>query len=97
MTLKTHIIIHHYQFYFEKMGTNFSNTNGEFGETLHSTLEKHEQNHGYSVKRKKGTPHHLGSAHKSISHINAEKMGSPATKKMRLGHRSNRQSPVAVG
>ena len=83
---------HHYQFYFEKIGTNFKNTNVEFGETLYSTLKKHEQN-----KRKKGTPHHLGTAHKSISHINAEKMGSPATKKMRLGHSSNRQSPVAVG
>ena len=76
------------------MGTNFKNTNGECGETLHSTLKKHEQNHGYSIKRKKGTPHHLSTAHKSISHINATKMGSPATKKMRLGHSSTRQSPV---
>ena len=39
MTLKIHIIIHHYKFYFEKMGKNFKDTNGEFGETLHYTLK----------------------------------------------------------
>ena len=53
MTLKNHILIHHYKFYFETKGKNFKDTNGEFGETLHYTLKKHEQDHGYSVKRKK--------------------------------------------
>jgi hypothetical protein len=94
MTLKNHIIIHHYKFYFETKGKNFKDTNGEFGETLHYTLKKHEQDHGYSVKRKKGTPHHRGKAFMNISHFNATKMGSPATKKMRLGHSSGRSSPI---
>ena len=40
MTLKIHIILTHYKFYFEKMGKNFKETNGEFGETLHSTINK---------------------------------------------------------
>ena len=40
MTLKIHIILTHYKFYFEKMGKNFKETNGEFGETLHSTITK---------------------------------------------------------
>ena len=42
MTLKIHIILTHYKFYFEKMGKNFKETNGEFGETLHSTIKKFE-------------------------------------------------------
>ena len=40
MTLKNHIIIHHYKFYFETKGKNLKDTNGEFGESLHYTLKK---------------------------------------------------------
>ena len=40
MTLKAHMIIHHYKFYFEKKGKNFKNKNREFGETLNSTFKK---------------------------------------------------------
>ena len=54
---------------------------GEFGETLHYTLKKHEQDHGYSVKRKTGTPHHRGKAFQNIIHFKGSKMGSTATKK----------------
>ena len=40
MTLKIHVIIHHYRWYFTKTGTNFKDTNGEFVETVHYTLKK---------------------------------------------------------
>ena len=45
MTLK--IIIHHYTFYFSKMGKNFWETSGEFGETCHNTLKKFEKLKGF--------------------------------------------------
>ena len=93
-TPKIHLKIHHYKFNLKKIGEKIKYINGEFGETLHYTLKKHEQAHNYGVKRKKGTPHHLGKAHKSISHINTTKMGSPATKKVKLGHSSGRPSPI---
>ena len=42
MTLKIHIILTYYKFYFEKTGKNFKETIGEFWETLYSTIEKFE-------------------------------------------------------
>ena len=47
MALKIHIIIHHYPFYFSKTGKNFKDTNGEFGETCHSTLKMFEKQKGF--------------------------------------------------
>ena len=46
------------------------------------------------LSRKKYTAHHRIKAFRNISHFNATKMGSPATKKMRLGHSSGRPSPI---
>ena len=43
MTLKVHIVLHHYQYYFETTGETFKETNGEFTETAHSTLRKEVQ------------------------------------------------------
>ena len=81
MTLKIHIIIHHYRWYFNKTGKNFKDTNGEFGETVHSTFKKFELGRGFKVSRNLATDHHLLKAHQSISTFNALKMGgSPASK-----------------
>ena len=46
MTLKIHIILHHYMWYFKQTGKNFKDTNGEFGETVHSTFKKIELGRG---------------------------------------------------
>ena len=43
MTLKVHIILHHYQSYFEKYGKTMRHTNGEFTESCYSTLRKSEE------------------------------------------------------
>ena len=67
---------------------------GSLGKHSTTLEEKHEHAQNYGVKRKKGTPHHLGKAHKSISHMNATKMGSPAAKQIKLGHTSGRLSPI---
>ena len=51
MTLKVHIIIHYYQYYFSKSGQTMRLTNGEFVETCHSSLRQSEERHGFKVKR----------------------------------------------
>ena len=54
-------------------------TNGEFVENLHSSLRTHEENHGYKVVRRLGTPSHLKLAHESLVTFNSLKAGhSPA-------------------
>jgi GH43 family beta-xylosidase len=40
MTLKIHVIIDHFRDYFEFTGETFRNTNGEFGESAHSSIRK---------------------------------------------------------
>ena len=58
MSLKVHVVLHHYAYYFENTGETFKETNGEFHETCHSTLRKEEEEHGLKTVRKIGTPIH---------------------------------------
>ena len=54
-------------------------TNGEFVETIHSTLRKHEEKHGLKIVKKIGSPAHRVKSLNSISSINALNSGfSPA-------------------
>ena len=79
MTLKIHVIIHHIDQYFQLTNTTMRDTNGEFVENLHSSLRTHEENHGYKVVRRLGTPSHLKLAHESLVTFNSLKAGhSPA-------------------
>ena len=41
MTLKTHISIHHYMYFFQKTKKTMILTNGEFHESCHSTLRRY--------------------------------------------------------
>ena len=59
-----------------KTGTNFRNTNGEFVEAAHYSLKNHEHDHGYVVKKKQGTPHHLLKALQSLSSFNSMRVGA---------------------
>ena len=43
MTLNYHVIIDHYLWFFKEMGTNFYDTNGEYVEDLHYSLDGFEQ------------------------------------------------------
>ena len=92
MTLKIHIIIHHYRWYFTNTGKKFKDTNGEFGETVHSTFKKFELGRGFKVSRKLATDHHLLKAHQSISTFNALKMGGTPAKKMSIRKRKTSTS-----
>ena len=58
MTLKIHVILDHYKYYFEETGTNFRHTNGEFTESCHSTLRKSEETHNLKIVKQMGTSIH---------------------------------------
>ena len=79
MTLKIHVVIHHIPQYFEMTNTTMRDTNGEFVETLHSTLRLHEEHHGFKVVRRFGSNIHLKKALSShVSHKSLRAGFSPA-------------------
>ena len=49
MTLKIHVITHHYKYYFDKTGKTLKYTNSEFTESAHSSLRMSEEIHGLNV------------------------------------------------
>ena len=59
ITLKVHVISHHFTQYFELTNSTMKDTNGEFVETLHSSLRIHEEKHGFKIVRKLGTATHF--------------------------------------
>ena len=90
-TLKVHVILHHYAWYFNKTGKNFKNTNGEYVEAVHSSLKKHERDHGFVVKKRQGTPQHR---QKSLqSHVTYNSMRIGATSPMEFTLRKKSKSP----
>ena len=78
MTLKIHIIIHHYPFNFSITGKNFKDTNGEFGETCHSTLKMIEKQKGFYRNKNFSSDDALVQAHHSHSTFTGMTMGSPS-------------------
>ena len=77
MTLKVHVIIDHYIWYFKEMNKNFYETNGEYVEAVHYSLDGHEKTRNLKVKRNLGSDEHLKRALKSHISFNSLKIGSP--------------------
>ena len=86
-TLKTHVILEHFSYYFKNNGTNFRITNGEFFEAAHYSKKKHEVDHGYVVKKKQGTKHHLLKSLQSLSSYNSIRIGSTPPRDLTLRKR----------
>ena len=86
-TLKTHVILEHFSYYFKNKGTNFRITNGEFFEAAHYSKKKHEVDHGYVVKKKQGTKHHLLKSLQSLSSYNSIRIGSTPPRDLTLKKR----------
>ena len=76
---------------FHQDGKNFKDTNGEFGETFHSTTKTFEKLKVYVRNRNLSSDNALKTAHKSHSIFLALKMGSPSRS---LEIRSPRSSPI---
>ena len=75
MTLKVHVIMDHYGYYFQKTGLTFKDTNSEFTESAHRTVRKFEEAHNFKVVRKLGSPTHLRRSLDSISQFNSKNLG----------------------
>ena len=54
MTLKIHVIIHHYADFFKLTGKNMKTINGEHHEALHHTLKTMERDRNLYMKRNHG-------------------------------------------
>ena len=80
MTLKIHVIIDHYVWYFKQMNKNFYETNGEYVEAVHYSLDGHEKTRNLKVKRNLGSDEHLKRALKSHISFNSLRIGSPDRK-----------------
>ena len=98
MILKTHIIYHHLEDYFDWTETTLKYLNGEFVETAHSTLRKHEEAHGFKVSINKGSNIHIAKALKSHIWYNVKRAGFTPSSKFRLRARrfSNSSSPSSL-
>ena len=90
-TLKIHVILDHYSFYFKKTNKTLRHTSGEFPESAHSTLKKSEQTHGFKITKSIGSPIHQQSSLSSLTFINSKNIGYVAPIKMRKT--SQRSSP----
>ena len=84
MTLKIHVIIHHYADYFELSGLIFWDTNGKFSEVIHSSLRIHEERLGFKVVKKMGTIIHLQKSLQSLSTFNSKRAGLTSSAEFRL-------------
>ena len=89
MTLKIHVIVHHFQTYFDLTNTTMRDTNGEFVETFHSSLRIHEENHGFKIVRKLGTAPHFRKAKQSLVMFNSKRAGFSPPKDLTLRKKSS--------
>ena len=83
MTLKIHIILEHYLYYFEKIQQTFKDTSDEFTESAHSTLRKFEETHGCQTVKNLGTPIHMSRSLRSHTQFNSTHVGSSVPTRLR--------------
>ena len=95
MTLKIHIILHHYKDYFDMTQKSMRFTNGEFVESSHYSFKKEERTHGFKVKRAIGTPEHLEKSLKSLVWHNSKRAGFTPPSKLQLRKYSPYSSPYS--
>ena len=84
MTLKVHIILHHYHDYFDWTGRTMRFTNGEFVESSNYSFKKEERTHGFKVKRAIGTPKQLEKSLKFFIWQNSKRVGLTSPSKLQL-------------
>ena len=89
MTLKVHVILHHYADYFECTGQSLADTNGEFVESAHYSLKKHERNCNYKVVNNLGSLIHKQKYLQSLSTFNVRRAGFTAGADFRIRKSKN--------
>ena len=84
MTLKIHVIVHHYKEYFEWNNKTMRFTDAKFTETAHSTFKMSERIRKLKITRKIGTPIHKEMALKSLVWHNSKRAGYVSPNDFRL-------------
>ena len=92
-TLKTHVILAHFSWYFNTTGTNFRNTNGEYVEAAHYSRKNFDIAHGYVMKHKQGTAHHLLKSLQSLSSYNSLRVGATPPQDFTLRKKTPTSTP----
>ena len=77
-------------------GKTMKYTNGEFVETVHSTLRKFEEVHGKKIVRKMGTPIHVQRSLETISTFNSARAGFTPPSLMTIRKSTPRSTPPNV-
>ena len=72
-TLKIHVVLDHFKYYFDQTGQNFCHTNGENVESSHSSLQIHEERHNFHMNRKIRTPRHAEMSFKRLVFYNSKR------------------------
>ena len=80
MTLKMHIILHHYLDHFEVTGETLLRYTDEAVEAMHSQIKQFEERHHYK-NHKYGSCSKAHSQHKSTVHINSLNLGDVKRKR----------------
>ena len=88
MSLKMHIIVDHYQEYFDLAGKTFRHTNGEFVESSHHSIKQEDITHNFKIKRVIGTPIHREKSLKSIIWHNSRRAGFTKSTEFRLRNKN---------
>ena len=68
-------LLDHFEFFFKETGLTMRHTNGEFTESLHSTLKKHEEIHNFKMVKNLGTPVHQSKSMTNFLFFNARRIG----------------------
>ena len=84
MTLKIHVIYHHYKGYFHWTQKTMKFTNGEFTETAHSVFKTSERTHNFKVNRRLGTTIHEKKSVASLIWHNSRRAGLNPLDKFRI-------------
>jgi hypothetical protein len=95
MTLKIHVIVDHFQDYFDWTKKTFKFTNGEFMESIHSTVKRAEMQHGLKVTRHLGSPMHIEKSLKSIVWHNSRRVGFLKSESFRLRKKCDSETSMS--
>ena len=76
------MIIDHYDHYLKSTGLTLKDTNGEFTESLHSTIRKFEETHTYRITKSVGSPSHHKESLDGHTQVNSRRVVSSTLKRM---------------
>ena len=84
MTLKLHVIIHHYEDFFRMTGKTMKMINGEHHEAIHHQIKDFERTRVFFMRKNLGSLIHMEKSLKSISTFNGLRVGFITKENLRI-------------